>query len=370
MNHDSQHPQSRITLVTFLTVLLLVLGVTTRMIWPYCLAVFTGGILALLSSGFYQKLNRRLEKPKISATLITLGLALLVIVPLVLFMHVAVRQGIVLGKELGENNSYSFHEIFNRIGNLKLVQMIIGDPETLKNQARTWVQGAGKGVTSEILSLATNIPKILLQVALALIACFFFLLDGKKFLIWTENKIPLDHDVRKKMRDSFQSTAISVIWATLAAATAQALMMFISYFVLDVPSAFLATGATFIFAWIPLIGCVPVWLVGALYLYLKGSMVKMVLMILLGLVTGVVDNIVRPLVLKGRGTMHPFVSLIAIIGGVGMFGIMGVFIGPILMAVLISLLQIWPAVGFRFGLLPHPSEITQGKIIISVEGDT
>ncbi|MEO5968533.1 MAG: AI-2E family transporter, partial [Bdellovibrionia bacterium] len=109
---------------------------------------------------------------------------------------------------------------------------------------------------------------------------------------------------------------------------------------------------TFIFAWIPIVGSSPVWLVGALYLYLKGSIAKTILMIVFGLITGVVDNIVRPMVLKGRGEMHPFVSLVAIIGGVGTFGIMGVFIGPILMAVLISLLQIWPAVGSRFGLLP------------------
>jgi predicted PurR-regulated permease PerM len=50
--------------------------------------------------------------------------------------------------------------------------------------------------------------------------------------------------------------------------------------------------------------------------------------------------------------MHPLVSLVAIFGGIEMFGIMGVFLGPILAAVLMALLQIWPEVGHRFGLLP------------------
>ena len=50
--------------------------------------------------------------------------------------------------------------------------------------------------------------------------------------------------------------------------------------------------------------------------------------------------------------MHPLVSLVAIFGGIEMFGILGIFLGPILAAVLIALLQIWPAVGHRFGLLP------------------
>jgi predicted PurR-regulated permease PerM len=99
-----------------------------------------------------------------------------------------------------------------------------------------------------------------------------------------------------------------------------------------------------------MIGSAPVWLAGALYLYLKGSVVKCVMMVGFGLITGVVDNFVRPLVLKGRGGMHPLVSLIAIFGGIQIFGIAGVFLGPIVVAVTIALLQTWPTVAQRFGL--------------------
>ncbi|MCM2324552.1 MAG: AI-2E family transporter, partial [Oligoflexia bacterium] len=75
-----------------------------------------------------------------------------------------------------------------------------------------------------------------------------------------------------------------------------------------------------------------------------------------GLITGIVDNFVRPMVLKGRSKMHPLVSLVAIFGGIGMFGITGVFIGPIVAAILISLLQIWPDVGRRFGIFEARTE--------------
>jgi predicted PurR-regulated permease PerM len=75
-------------------------------------------------------------------------------------------------------------------------------------------------------------------------------------------------------------------------------------------------------------------------------------MVAFGLMAGLVDNFVRPLVLKGRSKMHPLVSLVAIFGGIEMFGILGIFLGPILAAVLIALLQLWPEVGQRFGLLP------------------
>ena len=79
-------------------------------------------------------------------------------------------------------------------------------------------------------------------------------------------------------------------------------------------------------------------------------------MVVCGLMTGLVDNFVRPLILQGRSKMHPLVSLVAIFGGIEMFGILGIFLGPILAAVLIALLQIWPEVGQRFGLLPGATE--------------
>jgi predicted PurR-regulated permease PerM len=74
-------------------------------------------------------------------------------------------------------------------------------------------------------------------------------------------------------------------------------------------------------------------------------------MLAIGFVTGISDNIARTWVLKGRGQMHPLVSLIAIFGGIRLFGIFGVFIGPILAALLISVLNIWPTMAERFGVL-------------------
>lgn len=344
-------PQSRTTLITFLVLLILVLSITLRMILPYLLAVIMGGILALLSYGPYRKLTDRLLKSKLAGGVVTLGVALLVIIPLVIFVSLVVKQGIAFGQKLAESDTFSLPSILSRVSDWRPVQVVIGDPEAFQNQARTWIQDTGKSVTTAILGVAANVPGIFLQVALALIACFFFLIDGKRFVAWMANKIPLDRDVRAKVASSFQSTAVSVIWATFAAAAAQSLIMLIAFLVLGVPSIFLAAGATFIFAWIPILGSAPVWLSGALYLYSQGLILKAILMVAFGLVTAVADNVVRPMVLKGRGSMHPFVSLVAIIGGVGMFGIMGVFFGPILMAVLISLLQIWPAVGQRFGLI-------------------
>lgn len=342
--------QKRTTLAVFLVLLLLALVLTLRMVLPFLLAVIMGGILALLAQPVFQWLKAHHFRPIIAAAVVTLGVILIVVTPISVFITKATQQGIAIGQALAEGG-FSFRSLIDRMSGWGPAQALIGDPETFEEQVRRWVQSAGTAVTTAIIGVAAHLPKMILQLALASIACFFLLIDGRRFQSWMADKIPMEADVRTKVVDSFKNTAVSVIWATLAAASAQSAVIWLGYILLGIPAAFLAAGATFIFAWIPIVGSTPVWIAGAIYLYLQGASWEIVLMIAFGLIAGVVDNFVRPMVLKGRSKMHPLVSLVAIFGGISMFGIVGVFIGPILVAVLISLLQTWPAVGNRFGLL-------------------
>lgn len=352
----TQSNQRRTTLTAFLVLLISAVILTFGMVLPYLIAVVMGAILALLSQPFYRGLIAKGVKPGHSALLITLAILLILIVPVLLFAMKAVQQGIAIGHNVAQGG-ISFESLWDKIKELGPVTSFIESPEAFESQAREWLQRGGAILTATVLGIAGALPNIILQLALALFTCYFLLLDGKKFMKWMKDKIPLDSDVRAKVAASFKDTAISSIWATLAAAGGQAVLMLVAYLALGVPAAFLAAGATFIFAWIPMVGSAPVWLAGAIYLYTQGSIVKVIIMVILGIVTGIIDNFIRPLVLKGRSNMHPLVSLVAIFGGIGMFGIMGIFVGPIIAAIMIALLQIWPDIGRRFGLFPtHHSE--------------
>lgn len=343
--------QKRTTAIAFVVLLILVIAATVWMVGPYLLAVIMGGILALMAYPVFRTLAARGLWPKVASALVTLGVVLLVIVPVTIFISLAVKQGIAIGRAVAANESLSFQAVISRVNDWALIDMMGIGPEELNAKAHEWIQNAEQLGTGAVVNIATYLPNIVLQLALACIACFFLLLDGKRLLHWIRNKVPLDDDVGRQIVASFKNTAIASIWAMLAAGAAQSVVIFFGYLILGVEGAFLAAGATFVFAWIPVVGSAPVWLIGAIYLYSQNSIGKAIVMIAIGLVAGVVDNIVRPLVLKGRSNMHPLVSLVAIFGGIRLFGIVGVFLGPILAAVMISLLQAWPAVAKRFGLM-------------------
>jgi predicted PurR-regulated permease PerM len=351
VNSNVRTPRMRTDLVVFLSLLLILSAGLMVLVAPFFLSIFTGALLALLSYPAYDALRKTRLKSKMSALLVTLGVLVLVVAPISVFVFLTIKQAIAIGHGLGSDGTQTFRAFLDRVGQWGPIKTLIGEPEAVERQARVWIQSLGKGASATILSVVSNVPGLLLQAVLASIACFFLLLDGKRFVAWIRDRVPLSQDVRERVTLSFKNTAMSTVWATLAAAAAQAAVMLSAFLILGVPAASLAAGATFIFAWIPILGSTPVWLAGAGYLYLQDDIPKTVLMLGFGMIAGVVDNFVRPLVLKGRGNMHPLVSLVAIFGGVGMFGILGVFVGPILAAVVISLLEVWPEVGRRSGLM-------------------
>lgn len=341
---------SRISLILFLGILAGTVLFFAYMVVPYVLAILMGAVLATLTKPLYKRLLEKGVAPKLAAALVTTAVLLLVITPLFLFAAHSLGEGIDFGQQFLAEQNISVQALAAQTGR-RVLRSFISDPEMIRSQVRAFSENSVKWLTNSILVWAGAIPSILFQLALSSITCFFLLLDGRKLINWLSDKIPLDSDVRAEIKQSFQNTAVSVIWANLAAASTQALILSLGFLALGIPGAFLAGGATFILAWIPMVGTVPVWVAGSVYLYSQGDIPRVVIMVIVGLIASVTDNFVRPLVLKGRSDMHPLVSLIAIFGGINLFGIMGAFVGPILAAVLISLLDIWPIVGRRFGLL-------------------
>jgi predicted PurR-regulated permease PerM len=274
----------------------------------------------------------------------------LVIAPLTGFSILAVKQGISIGRELSELKEFSPKAMTAALSRWQLVRTLIGDPGVVNARLKGLIQAAGDFTSSAVFKLGQDVPQFLLQLVLALFAFFYFLLDGERFVDWLLGLGALDRGVQERLVEAFRDTTISAVLAGLAAAASLAALIALGFLLLDVPGAFLAAGLTFIFAWIPMLGTAPALLAGFFYLYAQGSPTKMALLVALAAATTAVDHLVRPMVLKGRAGMHPLVGLVAILSGIEMFGILGVFIGPILAAMLLSLLKIWPAVGGRIGM--------------------
>lgn len=334
--------KKKVSNFTLLTLLGAFLGIFVAMIWPYLLALFMGLLLAILSRPVYELLLKRRLGAKASAWLTMAVILLALIAPLSAFAVAAVKQAVALTAYLAGARGAEF--ISTAVGallTLKPVQWAIDSPAELQVKGLEFAQSAGAALSKVILVQAAALPAFALNVALALLAWFFLLFEGDLFLAWISDKVRIDPGLRGRLASAFRATAASTVWATSAAAAAQALVVMAGFWLLGVPAVFLAGGATFIFAWIPILGSLPVCLAGAVYLYFQGSLFKLGVLGLVAVAAGLTDNVVRPVVMKGHGDMHPLLALISIFAGIGMFGIPGVIFGPIVAAMLLALLNSW-----------------------------
>jgi predicted PurR-regulated permease PerM len=341
----------RVHLGTFLAALFACVAAVTWMAGPYLLSLFLGGTAAMLAHPAQQWLQRKRGAGFAAVAITSLALALFV-GPLTAFSILAVKQGIVIGREMSELKEFSPRALTAVLSRWGVVRAVVGDPAAVNARLKDGIRAAGQLTSETVLDLGRGVPEFLLQLAVAVVAFFFFLRDGERFMEWLLGLGAFDRQVQARLVESFRDTAISAVLAGLAAAASQSVLIVAGFLLLAVPGAFLAGGVTFICAWIPALGTVPASLAGLLYLYAQGEGVKMGLMLALALAASLVDNLIRPYVLKGRADMHPLFGLIAIIGGISMFGMLGVFIGPIIAAMLLALLKIWPAIAGRAGIAP------------------
>jgi predicted PurR-regulated permease PerM len=327
---------------TFIVLLLGCLAAVFWMIGPYIMALFLGGTLAMVTYPFFRMLRGKNWGPGISALTLTLGMFLLVVVPATGFVILAVQEGMQVFKNLPDLTAFSPQNLTATASRWKFFQPLLGNPVLAGAHLKDALFSAGQYLTSGLLALARGIPSFIFQTILAMVAYFFFLLDGKRLLTWVLDLSALNTAVQEKLVDTFRTTAISTLQASLISFSIQASAVTLGFWLLGVPGAFLAGGATLLLSWLPVVGSAPVWLAGALYAHWHGSPGKMIALLALGAVFSLTDNVVRALVLRGRAAMHPLVGLIAVFGGLQLFGILGVFLGPIMAAMLISLLKLWP----------------------------
>jgi predicted PurR-regulated permease PerM len=134
----------------------------------------------------------------------------------------------------------------------------------------------------------------------------------------------------------------AVIMSTLITAAVQAAAALLGYFIARVPRPFFFAIATFFVAFIPAVGAASVCIAAALLLYLTGHPYGAIFLAIWGvLVVGLVDNVIKPLLIKGGMQMHEAVVFFALIGGLAVFGTIGLLLGPLVVALFLALLRIY-----------------------------
>jgi len=174
------------------------------------------------------------------------------------------------------------------------------------------------------------------------VATFFFLYDGPSMIKTIMHLSPLDDAYKQELLLEFGRISRAVVLATLLSAIAQGLTAGLGYFVVGMDYLVLLVMLTTVFAMVPFVGPAVIWIPVCLYvgLYEERYLAASLLATWGVLVVGTIDNVVKALVLHGQSQLHPLLALLSVLGGVQTLGPIGIVVGPMVVAMLQTLLSI------------------------------
>ena len=214
-----------------------------------------------------------------------------------------------------------------------------------ETQLTTWrAKGIEYGQRA-ILSIGGQTANFLVRLVfggiITIVGLYFFLVDGPAMTKSTMRLSPLDDRHELELIAEFDRISRAVVVATLLAAVVQGLLAGIGFWFAGLESVFLMTLVTMVLAMVPFVGAAAVWIPVSLWLLVEGNYWAGGLLALYGFtVVSAADNLIKPIVLHGQSQLHPLLALLSVLGGVQALGPIGIVVGPLVVAVLQTLLNI------------------------------
>jgi predicted PurR-regulated permease PerM len=201
------------------------------------------------------------------------------------------------------------------------------------------IEGASAGLLRFGASLVSNVFLFIANAGIAVLVLFFLFRDGESAVSTVMRALPLDESRQSILRARVSSTVITNFYGNVVVGALQGTLTGLSFWILGIDSPALWGVVTGIFSLIPFFGSAIVWVPASIALFFAGHYVKAMILLGLGVaLISTIDNIVRPLIIHRSLHLHPILVFVSLLGGVQMFGVLGLFVGPIILSVAAALL--------------------------------
>ena len=330
----------------FLVILLALTGYGVYLIFrPFLIPIVLAFVFSQLFKGWYRKIYSRTGRhPGLASLLICFLIFLILIIPLLLVASLLANEISALvqsAQQQGWLNSLTSNSLLETINSLPLGKEV------------TALLGSGK-VTQTIIQTAKGSLVFLAKQIYQSTTHFFFMLFVMFFVLYyllkDQDKIikrlmklsPLKDQQERLLLKNFTAVSRATIKGSLVVAAIQGVLMSLGFWAVGVSSVVLWGVITAFLSLLPALGSGIVWLPGGIILLLIGNLWQGIFILAFGaIVVSSVDNLLRPKLVGNQASLHPLLVLLATLGGVTLFGIAGVIIGPILVAFLVTLLDIY-----------------------------
>lgn len=328
----------------FLLLLALVTIAFGAILWQFHGAVFWGVILAILFAPLHRKLLRRMPRRRNLAALCTLGLCLIVVILPMTAITVSLVQEATVIYERMRSGQLNFGLYLQQViaalpawaANLldRLNLTTVGE---LQQKFSSVAVQASQFVAAQALSIGQNTLQFLVSFGIMLYLLFFLLRDGSSLALRIGQATPLDDTHKRQLVSKFTTVIRATVKGNIVVAASQGALGGLIFWILGIQGPVLWGVSMAFLSLLPAVGAGLIWVPVAIYFLATGAVWQGVVLTAFGIgVIGLVDNVLRP-ILVGKDTKMPdYVVLISTLGGMALFGLTGFVIGPVIAALFIA----------------------------------
>jgi len=313
------------------------------MLLPFINVLVWAAVLVVVFYPVHRRLVARTNRPSMSAMISCLLVIFVILIPLSLVTLALVREfsGAAQGLQnqlsaFLDPNSAVAGRILGWLGNYIDIEQL-RNPQSIQEH----VQRVAGAVAQRTLGLVGGALGVVVQIFFIIFTMYYLFRDGAKIVDALPDMLPLERAQSEEIFARTKDVISASVNGVLVIAAIQGALGAVAFFALKVPSA-LVWGVVMTFlSLIPMAGAFVVWIPAAIFLAVTGHWVKAALLVAWGaLVIGTVDNFLRPKLVGDRTKLHELFIFFSVLGGLHVFGVLGLVLGPVVLAITLALLDV------------------------------
>ena len=313
-----------------------------RVFEPFLVALIWAVVLVVFFQRLHTRVRDRIMNPNLAALTTTLILTAILIIPVGFVFSLFTNQAIAVTQWVVEDwkHGEGWRSMFAWLERLPLQFLPFEIKlEDLRGFAIQNLRQWGVGLAERAGRVAQNVLGITVNLLVTLLACFYLFRDGPALMKTLRDIAPLDPDYRERLLTITENVLFASVLSSFAVAAVQGTLGGIAFWIVGVPGPALWGIVMMLASFIPFVGASIIWAPVALYFLFSGDYLKAGILVVVGvLVIGTVDNILRPILISGRVELNGLLVLISVVGGISAFGLLGIVLGPVLIAVAVAVL--------------------------------
>ncbi len=338
--------QKRLGAALFYGIVILLVYLAYLIFAPFLGPLAWAVVLVVVSYPVYERLTRRWGATS-TAIACTVGVTLIVIIPTLLVMIAFVRQGVYAAQSIGLQVSSGHWTWVNDLW-IKIQARLSGaSPEDLTTTLRRYGEQAAGYVAARLGTILEHTATFFFHLGVTILAIFYLFRDGHSVVFRLREVLPFEPSDRDRMLGNAQSLIFASVTSSLVAAVAHGVLGGLAFALAGVKAPIFWGVMMGFFSFVPLVGSALIWVPVSISLIAEGHVGRGILLALFcAVIVGMVDSLIRPWLISGRAQMSGLVVFISVLGGISVFGLLGVVLGPIIVATAASLLDLYaPSVG-------------------------